>query len=58
MISLLLTVLKTRLIEDFLEQELMQCMPDFSMMEFLSELMYVELVVRHIVVYTLLVAVE
>jgi len=34
-------MLKTRLIEDFLEQELVQCMPDFSMPEFLSELMYV-----------------
>jgi len=51
-------VLKTQLIEDFLDQELMQCMPDFSMKEFLSELMYVELIVRHIAVYTMLVAVH
>jgi len=39
-----LCVLKTQSIEDFLEQELMQCMPGFIMTEFLSELVYVELV--------------
>jgi len=40
-------VLKTRLIEDFLEQELTRCMPGFSMTEFQSELGYVDLDDRH-----------